>query len=215
MLIKLSDLIDKYNVCITGVLHVGAHECEEIHDYEKYIGRDKILWIEAIPEKVEHNRRVFSNLLIEQAAVSDKVETVQFHVANNGQSSSILELGTHQTRYPHIFYSHSFSVETKTLGSIIQSPAYENITFNFLNLDIQGAELKALQGMDEYLRQGKVDYIYTEVNQENIYKDCCFIHELDEYLSEFHFDRLETEWVSDHNWGDAFYMRRPTTHSVV
>jgi hypothetical protein len=33
-----------------------------------------------------------------------------------------------------------------------------NIEYNFLNLDIQGAELKALKGMEEYLND--VDYLY-------------------------------------------------------
>ena len=43
---------------------------------------------------------------------------------------------------------------------------------NFLNLDIQGAELKALKSLQDYLH--KVDYIYTEVNVDYLYVDCCF-----------------------------------------
>ena len=52
MLIPLHQIIQKYNVQIRGILHVGAHECEEISDYERYISRNKILWIEAMPDKV-------------------------------------------------------------------------------------------------------------------------------------------------------------------
>ena len=40
MLIPLHDLIRKYNIQLRGVLHVGAHECEEIRDYEHYVSRD-------------------------------------------------------------------------------------------------------------------------------------------------------------------------------
>jgi len=40
-------------------------------------------------------------------------------------------------------------------------PKYEDIHFN---LDIQGAELKALKSMGDYLNN--VDYIYTEVNSD-------------------------------------------------
>jgi hypothetical protein len=40
----------------------------------------------------------------------------------------------------------------------------------FLNFDIQGAELKALKGMEEYL--SNVDYLYTEIISDYVYKNC-------------------------------------------
>ena len=33
MLINLTDLIQKYNLKIDGILHIGAHECEEVEIY--------------------------------------------------------------------------------------------------------------------------------------------------------------------------------------
>ena len=207
MLIPLEQLIQKYSIRFQGVLHIGAHECEEIHSYEPYLKRDKILWIEAIPEKVEQNRITYPHVLIEQAVVSDVIETVTFHVSNNGQSSSMLELGTHKKHHPHIHYTQSFTAQTQRLNDLIQSPKYSNIPFNFLNLDIQGAELKALKGMEEYLSQDKVEYIYTEVNREHLYEGCCLVEELDEYLGRFGFQRIETCWT-ECQWGDAFYIKR-------
>jgi FkbM family methyltransferase len=202
MLISLHDLVQKYNINFKGILHVGAHECEELGDYEKYISRNKILWVDALHDKVELNKIRYPNLLIEQAVVSDKVETVKFNRSNNGQSSSILELGLHETFHPHVHYIDSYQVETKMLNQIL--PKYD-IDFNFLNLDIQGVELKALKGMEEYLF--KVDYIYTEVNSDYVYKDCGLIQEIDEYLKPFGLERVETKWCSDFRWGDAFYIR--------
>ena len=70
MLIPLHDLVKKYNVQFRGILHVGAHECEELHEYEKYIGRDKILWVEALSHKVNECKQRYPNLLIENAIVS-------------------------------------------------------------------------------------------------------------------------------------------------
>jgi FkbM family methyltransferase len=182
-------------------LHVGAHECEELNDYERYLSRDRIVWIEAMPNKVEVCKNRYSNLNIEQAIVSDKIETILFKVANNGQSSSILDFGLHSQYHPHVHYIGAFNCETKLLRDIL--PKY-NIDYNFLNLDIQGAELKALKGMEEYLP--KVDYIYTEVNSDYVYKDCSLITELDDYLKQFGLVRVETKWT-DCKWGDAFYMR--------
>ena len=201
MLIPLHELVHKYKINFKGILHVGAHECEELNDYERYISRDRIVWIEAMPNKVEVCKNRYSNLNIEQAVVSDRIENILFKVANNGQSSSILDFGLHSHYHPHVHYIGAFNCETKLLRDIL--PKY-NIHYNFLNLDIQGAELKALKGMEEYLP--RVDYIYTEVNSDYVYKDCSLITELDNYLKQFGLVRVETKWT-DCKWGDAFYMR--------
>ena len=202
MLIPLHDLVKKYNIKFKGILHVGAHECEEIKDYEMYLPRNQILWIEALPGKVEFSKNKYPNVVIANAVVSDIIETVRFNVSNNGQSSSILDFGLHSTFHPQVHYVTCFEVETKLLKNIL--PNY-NINYNFLNLDIQGAELKALKGMEEYLNN--VDYIYTEVNSDYVYKGCALIGELDDYLLHFGLHRVETKWT-DCKWGDAFYIRK-------
>jgi hypothetical protein len=83
---------------------------------------------------------------------------------------------------------------------------YNNIPFNFLNLDIQGVELKALKGMESYL--DSIDYIYTEVNSDYVYKDCALVTEIDDYLKQFNFVRVETQWCENFRWGDAFYVKK-------
>lgn len=201
MLISLHELVKRYNIQFKGILHVGAHECEELTCYEQYISRDKILWIEALTDKVEFCKLIYPGLNIENVVVSDKEEDVVFKVSNNGQSSSILDFGLHKVYYTGIDYIHKFKVRSTMLKDIL--PKY-NINYNFLNLDIQGAELKALKGMESYLHT--VDYIYTEVNSDYVYKDCAIITELDDYLRQFGFTRIETSWT-DCKWGDAFYIK--------
>lgn len=203
MLISLHDLVKKYNIVFKGILHVGAHECEELNDYLKYLPINKILWVEGLQDKVQHCKNTFPGILIEQAVVSDKVETVTFNRANNGQSSSILEFGLHKHFHSHVHYVSSSSVETQVLSDIL--PKY-NIEYNFLNLDIQGVELKALKGMERYL--DKVDYVYTEVNSDYVYEKCALVTEIDDYLKQFNLHRVETSWCEDFRWGDAFYIRK-------
>jgi FkbM family methyltransferase len=201
MLISLHELVNKYNIKFNGILHVGAHECEELNDYKQYISTDKILWIEALPEKVELCKSIYPGINIENAIVSDRIEDIVFKVSNNGQSSSILDFGLHSHYHPHVHYITQFNSKTSLLKDIL--PKY-NINYNFLNFDIQGAELKALKGMEEYLHN--VDYLYTEVNSDYVYKDCALISELDDYLKQFQLVRVETKWT-DCKWGDAFYIR--------
>lgn len=202
MLIPLDFLVKKYGIHFTGILHVGAHECEEIVQYDQYLSRDNMLWVEALPDKVAFCKSRFPGVFIENAVVSDCVETVTFHRSNNGQSSSFLEFGTHSFHHPQVHYVEEFSAETQLLRDIL--PKYR-IPYNFVNLDIQGAELKALKGMESYLPY--IKYIYTEVNADYVYKGCAIVTELDEYLNQFGFRRVETSWCGNYGWGDAFYIK--------
>jgi hypothetical protein len=208
MLIPLHTLILKYDIQFKGIIHVGAHECEELKDYERYISRDKILWIEALEDKVRLSKHIYPNLLIEEAVISDKEEIVTFHRSNNGQSSSILEFGLHKYFHPHVWYIDTYQKQTTLLYKILDK--YPSIPFNFINLDIQGVELKALKSMDSYLPG--IDYIYSEVNSDYVYEGCALIGEIDEYLATFGFIRVETSWCGDYRWGDAFYMKK---HLIV
>ena len=202
MLIVLDELVKKYNITFTGILHVGAHECEELESYEKYISRNKILWIEAIKEKVNISKSRYNNILIENSVVYDKIEIIDFNISNNFQSSSLLEFGTHSINHPYVKFVDSYKVQTNLLKNIISK---YDIHFNFINLDIQGTELNALKGMEIYLNN--IEYIYTEVNNDYVYENCCLINEIDEYLEKFNFYRVETKWFENCNWGDAFYIK--------
>lgn len=206
MFISLDFLVQKYGLKFTGILHVGAHECEELSAYDQYISRDKVLWIEAMQDKVDFCKNKFPGIFIEQAVISDSVKTVTFHRSNNGQSSSILNFGTHATMYPYVYYVDEFTCETSRLDSIL---CKYNIPFNFVNLDIQGVELSALKSMD----LTSIDYIYTEVNNHFVYENCSLVTDMDEYLNSFGFTRVETYWntadnhVTNDGWGDAFYIK--------
>ena len=59
--------------------------------------------------------------------------------------------------------------------------------------------------MEKYLQY--VDYIYTEVNTEDVYKGCDRMKDIDEYLSKFGFQRAATHVISQVGWGDAFYIK--------
>jgi len=188
---------------IKGILHVGAHICEELVAYEKVVPRDCIVWVEAIPSAVQYCIDTYPHLLIESAIVSDVEEEVVFHVANNYQSSSIFEFGLHTSFYPQIKYVESVICKTQRLDDIIDNK-YSHMSMNFLNIDIQGAELKALKGMQKHLP--KFDYLYLEVNRGEVYKGVPLIGDITDFLSAFGFVLKEVSWTS-HLWGDAFFMK--------
>ena len=78
--------------------------------------------------------------------------------------------------------------------------------YNFINLDVQGYEMEVLKGAEKTLEY--VDYLYCEVNRNEVYEGNAYIEEIDNYLSNYNMRRVETSWWYDGPWGDALYITR-------
>ena len=193
------------NIDIKGILHIGAHECEELEAYlNNNIDATNIVWIDAIKEKVDQAiARGIPNVF--NAVIHDKEENITFKITNNGQSSSILDLDIHLKYYPGIQVVENRILKTTTLYNFFNTYSLNTHTYNFWNLDIQGTELNALKSAGNII--DSVDAIYVEVNMEHLYKDCPLIEELDIFLSKKGFDRTMIE-SSGAGWGDALYIRK-------
>ena len=209
MLIKF-DEINKvllyHKINITGGFHLGAHNCEELPFYNNLGLQNKdVVWIDAIPEKVfQAKRRGIPNVY--NAVITDKDdEEIIFNISNNGQSSSVLELGTHSTAYPSIVYVNKIRQQSITIDTFFERNKIDASKYNFWNFDIQGAELLALKGATESIKYAKA--IYLEVNEKELYKKCGLVHEIDTFLSQYNFKRVYTI-MTRLGWGDALYILR-------
>lgn len=202
MLIPYKNLVEQYKIKVSGILHVGAHECEELNDYK---GVEHIYWVEGQETLVNKMKsKGISNLYHALIDEEDDKEVV-FHISNNGQSSSILEFGTHSIHHPQVHYVSSHKQKTTRLDSLIEKNNIPIEKINFLNLDIQGVELRALKSMEKYLKH--IHYIYTEVNIEEVYKNCDTLESIDKYLEPFGFKRCDARIYKQYGWGDAFYIK--------
>ena len=199
MLIPVQVLKKYWGVNPQSIVHVGAHNAEELETYEK-AGWGPVTWIEAQPQKIQElAKRIPSHHRLIEAAIWDKEGmSLNLNVMTSTQSTSLLNLGTHATEHPTIQFSHSIPVKTKTLASILDGSSAPEL----LALDIQGVELRALTGYGEKIAD--VKWIYCEVNKAELYEDCCLVYDIDSYLSRFYFRRAATRWTS-HGWGDALY----------
>ena len=201
----INEVLQQNNIRITGAFHIGAHECEEL-DFYHQLGVDSshIVWIDALPQKVQEARdRGIPNVF--HAVITDKDnEEVSFHVSNNGQSSSVLEFGTHLQEHPSVNYVDTITQKSTTIRSFINSQYIDIKKYNFWNFDIQGAELMALRGAGDLIHTASA--IYLEVNEKELYKGCGLIDEIDALLSSYHFTRVVTN-MTVHGWGDALYIR--------
>jgi len=192
---------------VTGILHIGAHHCEEMQSYlHNRVSHLNIYWIEAIPAKVELMKskgikQIYQGVIDE---VNDK--EVIFNITNNGESSSILEFGTHEKNHPHVKIIDNIHTKTIRADTLIENNNIPIEKLNFLNLDIQGVELRALKSMEKYLHN--IDYIYTEVNTEEVYKNCDKMQDITDYLSSFNFKLADARVYKKFGWGDAFYIKQ-------
>lgn len=190
---------------LKGALHIGAHECEEIDVYRYFGIPDKrVVWVDALQDKVDQaTRRGVPNVF--QAVVSDEDDAiVEFKRTNNGQSSSILDFGTHSKHYAWCVVTHRSAMKTTTIDTFMKVHNLDPANYDFWNFDIQGAELKALKGAENAIRHAKA--IYLEVNVEEVYKGCPHMSEIDAYLAARGFKRVLTSLVQQ-GWGDALYIK--------
>jgi len=212
MLIDFKYLFNKYKLHFNGVLHVGANVGEE---YPHYIscGIHKQIWIEAnvdlIPQlkaNVLHgpDKHVFNVCAgeINQKAV--------LHVANNaGQSSSVLELGTHLQAHPEVHYTHDQDVLMCRLDEMFDQMPTVIEGVDLLNLDVQGAEGMVLRGLGKYIDQFKA--VYTECNVREVYKGCMQLDSMDLFMTAHGFRRVETfnagGFLDRLGWSDCVYLK--------
>jgi FkbM family methyltransferase len=196
-------ILNEYDISIRGVLHIGAHECEELTDYNME-GINDIVWVEANSILVDKNKqRGINNIYC--LAVDNEEGEAEFHITNNGQSSSLLNFGTHEKSYPWCKVVETIKVQKQRLSTFLINNSHIDMKkYNFWNLDIQGVELSALKSADEFINFA--DAIYSEVNTEFVYKNCGLLNEMDTFLESKGFKRLHTKMTNE-GWGDALWIR--------
>jgi FkbM family methyltransferase len=211
MYISISECI-KYNnnKPYKNILHIGSSWGQEIDSYHKN-GVESIVWIEASKRFMAKLFDNTSKYPIKQKYINACVsniqgEKVKFNISNNGESSSMLEFGTHSKLHPQVSFIATEELETHRMDRLCIDHKIDMSLIDFINIDVQGAELKVLKGFGKLLGLENIKAIYSEVNFEYVYKDCCLVQELDDYLNFYGFKRVVTLGEVP-QWKDALYIR--------
>ena len=188
---------------VKGIVHIGAHYGEEIQEYVDN-GIQKITVFEPLSGNFdvlsERLKDVNADIEGYQVALGSKKGTAtMFLSSNEAQSSSILKPKDHLEHHPDVSFDGTEEVEVETLDS------YNIGEANFINIDVQGYELEVLKGGAETLKH--VDYVYCEINRDELYEGNAFVEDLDVFLADYDMERVETDW-SGTLWGDALYIRK-------
>ena len=203
MLLSFTGLRKKYNMDVKGIIHIGGHYGEEIDEYVRN-GIQEIVIFEPLSDSFdilcENIQELNANIIAHQVALGPEETTATMYVSDNEkQSSSLLKPKVHITHHPHVKFPETEDVEVKVLDD------FDYTKYNFINMDVQGYELEVLKGATETLKH--VDYVYCEVNRDEVYEGHAYVEELDEFLSAYGMDRVETSWEGQ-IWGDALYIKK-------
>lgn len=193
MYLKFKDIVKHFNLDVKGVIHVGGHIGEEIPDYLEYTNNIHIF--EPIKECFDKISNAVNKY---NCALGDIEGNFFLNIANNNQSSSLLNPKKHLEQHPEVLFTHQVKVPVKLLDS------FEIKSCNFLNMDVQGYELHVLNGAIDTLKY--IDMVYTEINMDEIYEGNCLVYDLDNFLSNYSLKRV-WDFDTGHKWGDALYVR--------
>lgn len=170
------------------IIDGGANIGFVSYQFLKRFKTAKIYAFEPNPSVFELLKNSFSNkvnsILTYNLGISNTSGKLSFYKNNNSGTSSFLP--------PNDFHkSHlarKFSIIDVPVITLHDFCKENNIDLiSILKLDIEGYELKALQGCEEMIKNQKIEFIYVEVNLVPTYVDQCLIEEVIGYLRKFNY----------------------------
>jgi FkbM family methyltransferase len=192
---------------VRGVIQAGSHHGQE-YGQHVWLGCSKFLYFE--PQKdcfdvlqatiKDPNAKLFNFGL----GKKDQNKIMYKEFANGGMSSSILQPSLHLKHYPHINFPTTEDITVRSLDSVIEEYGINGLDFDYFEIDVQGYELNVLKGASKQLEH--IKYINVEVNDDELYHDCARVDQVDEFLKQFGFRRIETYWTNE-KWGEAIYSK--------
>ena len=180
-LLDLTKLHNVHNLRVKGIAHFGAHLGEEVKEYQKLN---------------------YTPIHLFEPQTNKDISDFNYCPSNEGASASLLKPSGHLKYHPEIIFEDTENIK------ICSYDKFDLENVNYLNIDIQGYELEALKGSENSLKN-YIDYICIEISREEMYEGAILKNQLDDYLKNFEFIRVNTRWASSKiPWGDAFYIKK-------
>jgi FkbM family methyltransferase len=227
-MIPFTELVPRYNISITGLIHVGSHEASEIKEYST-LGLTDVVLVEANPTRFQnvleslstgryctwcspltyeyfndHRTDIVKQYKAFNYAISDRTGSLSFNISNyDGGTDSIFKINEIGQQTSWVPYEHVSSVEvpTTTLDILIEDKA----TYNFLNIDVEGAELLVLRGAEEVLKG--IDWILVETQDVIRFDNSSSRSEVMSLLESAGFE-LVTYFDTGKGWGDCLFKKK-------
>jgi len=195
-----------------GVFHLGAHRGEEAPIYE-WFGK-KVLWVEANPvifAELSDNLIKYRFQKAYQALISNEDgKEIDFYLSNNDYaSSSIFEFGTlssgSSSLWPdkHLKHVNKKKLLSITIDTLVEKNSINIKDYDHWVIDLQGAELLALEGAVASLKFCKSMYI--EVSKGDVYKKGAKWNEVLFFLEKNNYKQM---WDFTSNHGNILFIKK-------
>jgi 2-O-methyltransferase len=208
------------NAAIT-IFDIGACEGEDSVRYANRFPRSTVYAVEPVPGNVELLKATIktygaSNVKVLPYALSDKRGKGRMYVSAGrppsvpdsdkwdygNKSSSLMEPDQHLQIIPWVHFDDVVEVETRTMEDVCAEYGIERV--DFIHMDVQGAELKVLDGLGPLF--ARVAAIWLEVEAVPLYRDQPLKSDVADYLCARGFE-IEKDTVNDIS-GDQLWVRR-------
>ena len=199
------ELVRRYKISPTRVIHVGAWEGLDVPEY-KELQISKIILVEAMPDKARALRIRFSDdhqvQIIEAAASNISNATVSFYPLEYG-SSSLLKPKIESLKQVFADFAEIEPISVKTIK--IDEINSNEIDRTMLIIDVQGAELQVLQGSTETLK--KTVLIKIEVSTVAYYEGQSNQRDILRFLKDYGFVCVSQRISKKMGQGDAIFIQ--------
>jgi len=205
---------------IKGVIQIGASSGQQLKLFIDNDVKDMILFEPCDKsfselEKTAEPYKTQANIILSNYVLSNKTEEAKFYIGQNEHNSSLLDLhpqrpGLHKAINNHDHYEIKKSI---SLDDYFEDTKIDLDLYDFIFMDVQGAEHIVLEGALTTLK--KIKYVYLEVSFAEIYAGTLLYEDMVKYLATLGFEVVWVDTSGHMNQGDILVKRVVTDDSVL
>lgn len=205
---------------IKGLIQIGASSGQQVKLFIENNVKDMILFepCDKSYSELEQTVKPYinnANVITSNYVLSNKTEDVKFFIGQNEHNSSLLDLhpdrpGLHKAINNHDRFEVKKSI---TLDDYIEQNGIDSTIYDFIFMDVQGAEHLVLEGANKTLKH--IKYIYLEVSFAEIYDGTLLYKDMVDYLSSLGFEIVWVDTSGHMNQGDILVKRITDDKSLL
>lgn len=189
------------------IIEAGAHRGRDTIKMAKLWPQGMIYAFEPVPELyglLTAATQEYSNIQCSNQALSNSQESAVLYISGGASDacSSLLKPKECLLTQPTVQFEHTALIQTITLDRWVQTHAISQV--DFMWLDMQGNELKALEGARTLLPQ--VQALFIEVNLVERYENCPSFSQINAFLTQFNFKALQRD-APKHNKINVLFVK--------